>query len=118
MIEKDFADKFAAEWIEAWNNHDLEAVLTHYTEDFEMTSPVITQVTGETSGKLKGKAAVGAYWAKALERIPVLHFELKDILVGVDTITLYYKGHRGMSAELFFFNEGGMVYKSCAHYAL
>lgn len=118
MIEKDFAERFAAEWISAWNSRNLEAVLSHYSDDFEMSSPVITQVMGEASGKLKGKEAVGAYWAKALERIPTLHFELKTILVGVDSITLYYQGHRGMSAEVFFFNENHLVFKAFAHYSL
>ena len=116
MIEKDFADRFAADWISAWNSHNLEAVLTHYTEDFEMTSPLIPLVTGEASGKLKGKETVGAYWSKALERIPNLHFDLISILRGVKTITLYYQGHRGLSAEVFFFDETGKVFKAFAHY--
>jgi len=48
---------------------------------------------------------------------PDLHFELTTILWGVDTITLYYKGHRGFSAEVFFLDENRMVFKSFAHYA-
>src|SRR5687767_7837435 len=104
MIDKAFAEKFAAEWIAAWNSHDLESVLVHYTDDFEMTSPVIIQVMGEASGKLKGKQVVGNYWAKAMERMPDLHFDLISILVGVDSITLYYKSHRGFSAEVLFFD--------------
>ena len=31
--------RFAAEWIEAWNAHDLERILAHYADDFEMASP-------------------------------------------------------------------------------
>jgi hypothetical protein len=118
MLDKDFSEQFAAEWIAAWNSHDLEAVLSHYTDDFEMSSPVIIQVMGEASGKLKGKETVGTYWAKALGLLPNLHFDLTSILVGVDSITLYYKGHRGFSAEVLFFNEAGKVYKAFAHYAL
>jgi len=117
MLERAFVEQFAAEWVAAWNSHDLEAILSHYTDDFEMTSPVITQITGEPSGKLKGKQHVGAYWSKALQRIPDLHFDLITILWGVDTITLYYTGHRGFSAEVFFLDESGMVFKSVAHYA-
>ena len=30
------ANEFAAEWIEAWNAHDLDRILSHYTDDFEM----------------------------------------------------------------------------------
>ena len=117
MLDKNFADHFAAEWIEAWNSHDLDRVLSHYSEDFEMSSPYIAQVAGEPSGTLKGKHAVGAYWAKALELIPTLHFELGATLVGAESITLYYRGARGMAAEVFFFNADHKVIKACAHYA-
>ena len=32
-IDADFARAFAANWIAAWNAHDLERILEHYTED-------------------------------------------------------------------------------------
>ena len=117
MLEKGFAERFAAEWIAAWNAHDLERILAHYEDDFEMTSPVIISLAGEPSGKLKGKKAVGAYWAKALKQIPDLHFDLVATLAGVDSITLYYKGHRGMSAEVLHFGASGKVRAAFAHYA-
>ncbi len=117
MLTKDFAARFATEWIAAWNSHDLPRILSHYTDDFEMSSPVIVQMAGEPSGKLKGKGAVGAYWSKALERMPDLHFELVTTLVGVDSITLYYKGPRGMAAEVFHFGPDGKVVEAFAHYA-
>ena len=117
MIDQTFAEHFAADWIAAWNAHDLEHILAHYTEDFEMTSPVIPKVTGEISGTLKGKSAIGAYWTKALQRAPHLHFELISTLLGVNSITLYYNGVRGLSAEVFHFNEAGKVTRAYAHYA-
>ena len=117
MLEKGFAERFAAEWIAAWNSHDLERILEHYEDDFEMTSPVIVSLAGEPSGKLKGKKAVGAYWAKALQKIPDLHFDLVATLAGVDSITLYYKGHRGMSAEVLHFGASRKVRAAFAHYA-
>jgi len=30
MIDRNFAARFAREWIAAWNSHDLERVLSHY----------------------------------------------------------------------------------------
>ena len=51
-MDSKFANKFAAEWIAAWNAHDLPRVLSHYTEDFEMSSPKIVQIAGEASGRL------------------------------------------------------------------
>lgn len=117
MIDKAFADHFAADWIASWNAHDLARILAHYTDDFEMSSPVIPHITGESSGVLKGKAAIGVYWAKALRRAPHLRFELISTLRGVNSITLYYNGVRGLSAEVFHFNQDGKVTNAYAHYA-
>lgn len=41
MISREFAERFAKDWVDAWNRHDLEAVLSHYADDFEMSSPYI-----------------------------------------------------------------------------
>lgn len=112
-----FAEHFASDWIDAWNSHDLQRVLSHYTDDFEMSSPKIIQLADEASGTLRGKAAVGAYWAKALQLIPDLHFELIATLVGVNSITLYYQGAQGrLAAEVFHFNQEQKVTKAFAHY--
>ncbi|HEX9143564.1 MAG TPA: nuclear transport factor 2 family protein, partial [Candidatus Binatia bacterium] len=84
---------------------------------FEMSSPIIIQIVGERSGTLKGKDAVGAYWAKALQLIPDLRFELLSTLIGVDSIALYYKGARGLAAEVFHFGPDKKVLRAYAHYA-
>jgi ketosteroid isomerase-like protein len=67
MINRAFIDNFATEWIDAWIRHDLDQILSHYTNDFEMSSPAIVRLVDEPTGVLKGKEAVGAYWAKALQ---------------------------------------------------
>lgn len=114
-----FAEHFAKDWIDAWNSHDLARILSHYDDDFEMSSPVIIQLAGEAGGTLRGKAAVGAYWAKALQLIPDLHFELITTLVGVNSITLHYRGAGGrLAAEVFHFDEEQKVVKAFAHYSL
>ncbi len=111
------AHHFAAAWLAAWNAHDLPRVLSHYTEDFEMRSPVITQITGNPQGRLQGKAAVGAYWAKALQRFPDLRFEPICTLLGVNSVAIHYLGATGKRvAELFEFNADGLVCRAHAHY--
>lgn len=91
-------------------------MLSHYADDFEMSSPVIIKVAGEPSGSLKGKEAVGAYWAKALQLVPNLRFELIATLVGVNSVTLYYHGVSGPAAEVFHFDQAGKVTRAYAHY--
>lgn len=117
MISQDWAEQFAQEWVDSWNAHDLERVLSHYTEDFEMSSPFIVAFTGEASGTLKGKDRVGAYWRTALQRIPDLHFELLKVFVGVNSISIYHRAVLGkLATEVLFFNPDGKSHKSFAHY--
>jgi nuclear transport factor 2 (NTF2) superfamily protein len=117
MLTQDFTEEFAREWIAAWNSRDLDRILAHYTGDFEMSSPVIVRVAGKPSGRLRGKKAVGAYWTKALAANRGLHFELITTLRGIGSIVIYYQGARGLAAELFEFDESGLVRRSAAHYA-
>jgi SnoaL-like domain len=116
VISPEFARAFATDWVEAWNACDFEAVLSHYTDDFEMSSPYIAQIAGEPSGRLVGKASVRAYWSSALQRMPALRFELPQVLKGADSVTTCYRGARGLAAEAFFFNALDLVVKACAHY--
>lgn len=118
-MEKAFAEHFAEDWIASWNAHDLDRILSHYADDFEMSSPRIVQLAGEPSGTLRGKAAVGAYWKKALELIPDRQFELLAVLAGVNSVTLYYKGTQGrLAAEVFHFGPYNKVVRAFAHYAV
>ena len=114
---KEFAHHFAEDWIASWNSHDLARILSHYTEDFEMSSPMIIQFMNEPTGTLKGKTAVRAYWAKALARIPNLHFDLTEVLLGASSLVIQYHGPRGPSAEVFWFDAQNKVCRAAAHYA-
>ena len=116
-MDKQKAEQFAQEWLEAWNDHDLQRILSHYSDDFEMRSPVITQITGNAEGCLIGKQAVGEYWGKALELFPNLKFTHICTLLGVNSVVIYYYGATGKRvAEVFSFNQDGLVFKAHAHY--
>jgi len=57
--------------------------------------------------------------AKALQLIPDLHFELVSVLVGVGSVTIYYKGAGGrLAAEVFFFDANQKVSRAVAHYGV
>jgi ketosteroid isomerase-like protein len=90
MIDREVAQNFAQEWIESWNSHDLDRIVYHYSDSFEMTSPFIALMTGEPSASLQGKEKVAEYWKVALEKIPDLKFELIDVLFSVNSIIIYY----------------------------
>ena len=111
------AQAFAAEWIAAWNRHDVDAVLAHYADDFTMTTPMIQKLLGIPTGTLQGKRAVGDYWRAALQKIPDLQFSIIETTCGVDTVSIYYHAVLGRRAiETFFFNAEGQVFKALATY--
>lgn len=101
---------------EVWNSHDLDRILSHYSEDITMSSPYIAQITGTESVTLTGKAKIRDYWTAALQKAPHLSFKLEQTLLGADSVTIYYRGVRGMAAEVFFFGQDQLVVRAAAHY--
>ena len=61
MIDRRWAEHFAAEWIAVWNSHDLEAILKHYADDVVFHSPRIAVVMGEKVDFVAGKQALALY---------------------------------------------------------
>ena len=67
---------------------------------------------------LKGKPAIKAYWQIGLSAMPDLKFEIHEVLIGINSITLYYINHATgkKTAEVMFFNDAGKVTAVFAHY--
>lgn len=117
MIDSDFATAFARDWVRAWNDHDLDAILSHYAEDVVFHSPRIRVVTGLDVDSLSGKAALRDYWGKALGRLRDLFFEIDQVLPGSDALTILYTNERSQYvAETFVFGSDGKVVRSIAAY--
>ena len=38
--------KVAADWCDAWNRRDLDAIMEHYADDVEFSSPTVNQEVG------------------------------------------------------------------------
>ncbi len=117
MIDKNFAENFAKDWIEAWNSHDIEKIFSHYADDVEMSSPLIIERMNEPSGTLKGKDKIRPYWEKGLARFPPIHFEFERVLIGANGIVILYKNQKNQQvAEVLIFNNAGKVTGGNAHY--
>jgi ketosteroid isomerase-like protein len=95
MISMETANHVAQSWIDAWDAHDLDAIMEHYADDVEFWSPLIVKRLGIASGKLTGKPALRDYFARGLAAIPDLHFTLLQVLPGVDSVTVYYRNQNG-----------------------
>ena len=117
MTDRNFAERFAREWATAWNDRDLDAVLSHYSEDIEFFSPRIEIVLGQDITRVSGKDALRAYWSAALEAAPTLYFEIDKVFSGAEAVTILYTNHRDQSvAETFLFDDARRVRLSLAAY--
>ena len=72
---------------EAFNRHDIEAVMAMFTEDcvFDNTSP---PPDGE---RHEGQAAVRAFWERFFASSPDAHFEAEDIFAAGDRCTVRWR---------------------------
>jgi hypothetical protein len=104
-------------WLQAWNSHNLEEIMSHYDEDIIFYSPLIKRINNDPTGCIRGKENLKAYFSRGLEAYPDLHFELYHILEGVNSIVLYYKSiNDKLSTEMMVINEKGLVSEVRAHY--
>jgi ketosteroid isomerase-like protein len=118
VIDRDWAEAFAKEWVNTWNTHDLERIFSHYADDFEMTSPLIVPRMGVPSGRLKGKDAIRPYWHQGLVSSPPIRFELLKVMVGVDSLAILYRSVTAARTviERIEFDERRLVVRAEALY--
>ena len=118
MISHEHADRFATEWIAAWNAHDLDAIVAHYAEDVTFESPFVTALTGEETARIQGRAALREYFRLGLEAYPELRFDLFTALPGASSIALHYRSVGGrLAIETMELDEAGAVVRAAAHYS-
>jgi hypothetical protein len=119
MLDREWALEFADEWIEGWNSHDMDRILSHYSDGFRMSSPLIVARTGRIDGFIEGRDAVARYWAPSLDLDPTLKFALIDVLVGVDRLTLYYDNvGRRRVVETLTFNAELLAVEGCSQWSV
>lgn len=99
---------FARDWQDAWNSHDLDRILAHYSPEITFRSRKALALVGD--GEVRGLEALRAYWAAALSKQPDLHFTVQDVFEGHDGLVITYMNHRGvLAAETLHFGADGLV---------
>lgn len=113
------AKEFAADWIAAWNSHNLDAILSHYSPDVVLTSPVAAKIMNDPSGTVRGKAALRNYFKLGLEAYPNLRFDLQEVMQGLSSVVLCYLNQKGTkTAEFMELDENGKVARVVANYSV
>jgi SnoaL-like domain len=110
-------ERFAHEWLAAWNAHELEGVLRHFSDHATFCSPFAATLLPETGGRLAGKGAIRNYWRLGLSRTPDLHFTLEQVFAGVETLAILYRNQRQVRVVEILRFEAGLVVDAFATYA-
>ncbi len=110
--------EFANHWIESWNSHNLDSIMSHYDDAVILTSPIAAQLLNDPSGTVRGKDALRSYFKRGLEAYPNLQFTLMDVMSGLNSVVLYYTNQKGTkTGEFMEFAPNGKVVRVVANYA-
>lgn len=110
-------DTIADTWIAAWNARDLDRILALYADDCEMTSAAIQRLGIDAGGLVHGKPALRRYWARALDLLPDLHFDLLHAFHSPNSVVVHYRNERGQEVcEYLRLDASGQIIAGAAHH--
>ena len=112
--------RFAKEWVEAFNSHDLERILGHYAPTIELISPLYLRFTGGLSDAVHGIDGLRQYFGGALNRYPDLCFTLLEVAAGSRGICIRYRSNleARIAMECIEFDAGGKAVRALCHYVM
>ncbi len=110
----------AHKWFDAFNNHNLEQLLSLYDEEAEHFSPKLKIKKPETNGLVQGKPALFEWWASAFETIPTLHYRVTSLTADANRVFMEYvrtvKNEPDMLvAEVLEIKDGKIVFSRVYH---
>lgn len=83
----------AIQWFAAFNNHDIELLLSLYHDNAQHYSPKLKVHKPETKGYIAGKAALRNWWTDAFTRLPNLQYQLLQLIADDQQIFMEYIRH-------------------------
>jgi len=85
--------QIARRWFEAFNEHDLEKLLSLYDDNAEHFSPKLKIRQPETGGLIKGKEALRSWWRDSFNRLPTLNYEPTKLTADEEQVFMEYIRH-------------------------
>lgn len=110
----------AQAWFEAFNNHNLEKLLSLYDDDAAHFSPKLKVRQPETNGLIVGKNALRLWWQDAFERLPSLHYKATTLTANSDRVFMEYirtvdNENDMLIAEVLEIKEGKIIASRVYH---
>ncbi len=111
------AGEWAKSWLDAWNRHDMEAILSHYAEEVEYESPLVSMLMESTVNEFTGKDRLREYVRRGLALYPDLRFTLLYALAGVNGLVIVYRSViNRIAAEVLTLNAKEQVSRVSVYY--
>lgn len=101
MNSIDELQTIARKWFDAFNDHNLEELLSLYDDHAEHYSPKLKLRHPETNGLIKGKGALREWWKGAFERLKTLRYELVRLTPYEDRVFMEYVRHVEGEEDLY-----------------
>lgn len=115
--EKELREK-ADSWIEDWNSHDLDRILSHYASDVRFEANTVKTRWSRSDGVITGTAELREHFRQGLNLAPSLHFELEQVFFAPDGYAVVYRRENGNRViDAVKLNEQGNAYDVTAYYA-
>ena len=110
----------AFRWFDAFNNHNLEQLLSLYDEEAKHFSPKLKIRKPKTNGFVEGKSAMREWWKDAFERLPSLHYKVTSLTANGDRVFMEYvrnvDGEDDMLvAEVLEVKDGKIIFSRVYH---
>ena len=83
----------ARRWLDCFARRDLDSLLSLYADDATHTSPKIRARHPETGGRLRGKAAMRAWWQDSFDRLPSMRYEPTALTADGRRVFMEYVRH-------------------------
>jgi len=105
-------EAFASAWIDAWNQRDIDLLVSHYTLDVRFVSPVAAERTG--SSVVNGREALRSYWSGAKQYRKFI-FTFESLIWDPELLVLAIIYRREVderhdrAVEIFHFRSDGLV---------
>ncbi|SMP94595.1 SnoaL-like domain-containing protein [Epilithonimonas pallida] len=90
IIEAEELKNIANLWFKAFNEQNLDDLLSLYDESAQHYSPKLKIREPDTKGLIKGKNALRIWWKDCFERLPTLQYEVNKLTADSEQVFMEY----------------------------
>ena len=110
----------AYKWFDAFNQHNLEQLLSLYDDNAQHFSPKLKLRKPETNGLVIGKEAMRDWWKDSFERLPTLKYKVTSLTANTDRVFMEYVRSVNdeedlLVAEVLEIRDGKIVFSRVYH---